>query len=85
MIRTQIQLTAEQSKRLKAAAARKKISMAELIRRGVEVILEQELEPSSDECIARALAAAGRFRSGHPDVARRHDEYLGQAYSSSSS
>jgi hypothetical protein len=26
------------------------------------------------------VAAAGRFRSGRPDVAARHDEYLAEVY-----
>ena len=28
----------------------------------------------------RAIAAAGRFHSGRPDVAARHDDYLAEAY-----
>jgi Arc/MetJ-type ribon-helix-helix transcriptional regulator len=29
----------------------------------------------------RAIAAAGRFRSGAPDLSAGHDRYLGEAYS----
>ncbi len=28
----------------------------------------------------RALSAAGRFRSGYPDLSTRHDEYLSEDY-----
>jgi hypothetical protein len=80
MVRTQIQLTESQSKRLKEAAARKGISVAELIRRGVEIALEQESAPSTEELYRRAIQAAGRFRSSKRDVSRRHDEYLGEAF-----
>ena len=80
MIRTQIQLTEEQSRRLKAAAARKGISVAELIRQGIDASLEKEASPSRDELAARALNAAGRFGSSRHDVARRHDHYLGESF-----
>lgn len=33
----------------------------------------------------RAIAAAGRFRSGIPDLSLKHDEYLGKAYAETSS
>ena len=80
MVRTQIQLTEEQSRRLKAAALRRKTSVAALIRQGVETLLEGEMEPSSEEIVRRAIRAAGAFRSSKHDVARRHDDYLEEAY-----
>ncbi len=81
MVRTQIQLTEDQSRRLKATAARKRTSVAELIRQGVETVLEREMEPSSEEVVKRAIRAAGSFRSSSHDVGRNHDDYLDQAYS----
>ncbi len=81
MVRTQIQLTEDQSRRLKATAARKRTSVAELIRQGVETVLEREMEPSSEEVVRRAIRAAGSFRSSRHDVALHHDDYLDQAYS----
>jgi hypothetical protein len=80
MIRTQIQLTEEQSKRLKAVAAVKGISVAELIRQGIDAALQKETAPSREELVERALQAAGRFRSSRHDIARRHDRYLGEAF-----
>ena len=80
MVRTQIQLTEEQSRRLKDAAARRGASVSELIRQGVDVILEQEGGPTREELVARAIAVVGRFHSSLPDVSRRHDEYLGEAF-----
>ena len=78
MVRTQIQLTEDQSRRLKTASARRGISVAELIRQAVDAGLSRENDRSPDELYERALKAAGRFRSGKRDISRRHDEYLAE-------
>jgi hypothetical protein len=80
MVRTQIQLTESQSRRLKEAAARQGISVAELIRRGVDIALKQESAPSTEELYRRGIQAAGRFHSSQSDVSRRHDEFLDEAF-----
>jgi hypothetical protein len=77
MIRTQIQLTEGQARALKELAARRGISMAELIRQGVEQILA---ESEQREKRQRALALVGRFDAGPPDVASNHDKYLAEDY-----
>jgi hypothetical protein len=77
MIRTQIQLTEEQASALKELAARCGVSMAELIRKGVERILN---ESEQREKRQRALALVGRFDAGPPDVAANHDTYLAEDY-----
>ncbi len=75
MIRTQVQLTQEQFAALKREAVDRGISMAEVIRRA----LEQELERGKRrEARQRMIASIGGFRSGLRDVARRHDDYLGE-------
>jgi hypothetical protein len=79
MIRTQIQLTEEQSQALREMAAREKVSVAELIRRAVNSLLQSETI-SMEERRRRAIAAVGRFHSGISDLAERHDEYLAEAY-----
>jgi predicted DNA-binding protein len=81
MVRTQIQLTEEQAERLKAASARRGVSMAELIRQGVECILSRTAERSPEEVYLRAARAAGKLRSGRHDVSVRHDEYLSEGFS----
>lgn len=82
MIRTQIQLTEEQARRVRALARREGVSMAEIIRRGVEHLLAAD-EPSRADLWASAAAILGAFRDsgGADDVARRHDAYLDDAYS----
>ena len=83
MRRTQILLTEKQHKILKELAKEKKISMAEAVRECVEyynanaagrIILSDE-----DKC-KRALAAAGRFKSGFKDLSVNHDKYLEESF-----
>lgn len=81
MVRTQIQLTNEQSRKLKGTAARRGVSVAELIRQGVDAILQADTQPSEEEKRRRAAAAAGRFRSSSRDISVEHDRYLEQAFS----
>jgi hypothetical protein len=56
--------------------------MAQLIRRGVDEVLRSSAEATDEERRQRALDAAGKLRSGKRDVARKHDEYLSQAFKS---
>jgi hypothetical protein len=81
MIRTQIQLTERQARRLRTRARERGVSVAELIRRCVEASLSEE-EPNRAELYARASRLAGRFedRKGATDLSRRHDEYLDEAF-----
>lgn len=78
MVRTQIQLNEEQARALKEMAAKKGVSMAELIRRAVERILEEDEEA---EKWRRALSVLGRFSDDASDVSTNHDKYLDEAYS----
>ena len=64
MVRTQIQLTEAQARALKRLAREQHVSMAELIRRGVDCLLASASGPSPDDRKRRAIAAAGRFASG---------------------
>ncbi len=80
MIRTQIQLEEAQHRALKELAARQRTSVADLIRQAVDRLLETSVAVSEEERRRRAIAAAGRFRSGLGDLAEKHDEYLAEAY-----
>ena len=80
MIRTQVQVTEQQMKRLKRLAADREVSVAELVRNGVDSILDAAEQDSRSDRERRALAALGRFRSGRSDVSREHDRYLAESY-----
>ena len=80
MIRTQIQLTEEQAKAIKTLAMKRNTSVAELIRRSVDELLQKAVGADLAERRRRALAAAGRFHSGKADISTNHDDYLAQAY-----
>ena len=81
MFRTQIQLTEEQGRRLRAIARQEGVSMAEIVRRCIDATL-----PSHEADAARKYEAArkivGRFvdRSGARDISARHDDYLDEAF-----
>jgi len=77
MIRTQIQLTAEQYRALKEEAHRRQISLSEAVRGAVALWLGQRERVKQVE---RSLASMGRFRSGMSDISERHDTYLAEAY-----
>lgn len=81
MVRTQIRLTEEQARRLRAASRQRGISLAEAIRRYVDQGLQRE-RPSRSALYARAATLVGRFRDrgAANDVAREHDRYLEDAY-----
>jgi hypothetical protein len=80
MVRTQIQLTEKQSQKLKVLAARTGASVAELIRQGIDAVLERDTTAQPEDLRRRAIGAAGRYRSSRSDVSRRHDNYLGDAF-----
>ncbi len=80
MVRTQIQLTEEQSRQIRSIAEENSTSMAEVIRRAIDDWLARygdELAATRQE---RALEVVGRYRSGLSDISDRHDDYLAEAY-----
>lgn len=80
MVRTQIQLPEEQVSTLKNLATQQHTSMAELIRRAIDMFTASTDAVSLQDHRQRALAAAGMFRSGHGDLSAKHDDYLAEAY-----
>lgn len=80
MIRTQIQLTEEQARAVKALAMTRDTSVAELIRQSVDELLQKAVGTDMVERRRRAIAAAGRFHSGKTDISTNHDEHLAEAY-----
>ena len=80
MVRTQIQITEEQSKALRKIAAQRDLSMAEVIRQGIEFYLHACGTISQEERRQRAIKAAGQFHSGQKDLSEKHDAHLAEVY-----
>ncbi|MCX6550856.1 MAG: ribbon-helix-helix domain-containing protein [Acidobacteria bacterium] len=81
MVRTQIQLTETQTGRLKRLAAERGVSMAELVREGVDRVLEAAPATTQGDKMHRAMRAFGSFHSGLSDLATRHDGGFAMAVS----
>lgn len=85
MVRTQIQLTEDQYRRLKRWSRKLGISLAEAIRRCVaESLVREESAPGRKEMVRAALAVCGKYSDpkGPLTVARDHDRYPSEAYRS---
>ncbi|OGD19735.1 MAG: CopG family transcriptional regulator [Candidatus Aminicenantes bacterium RBG_13_59_9] len=80
MVRTQIQLTESQARALKKLAAERGVSMAELIRQGADALLRSKPLRDDEEMRKRALALAGKYRSGKRDISKDHDRYLAEEF-----
>ena len=80
MVRIQIQITKEQAKAIKRIALAHHVSVAELIRRAIDIMVKSSPVADPEEKRKRAIEIVGRFRSGRSDVARKHDRYLADAY-----
>ena len=78
VVRTQVQLTEEQACGLRALAVQRGVSLAELVREGVEHVLE---ESKRDELWQRSFQIIGRYTDTANDVSQNHDYYLEEAYS----
>ena len=80
MVRTQIQLPEKQVALLKKMAVAQHESMAEIIRQAVDFFAKAKNEGDDEQRRKRAMAAAGRFRSGVNDLAVSHDSYLTEIF-----
>ena len=56
--------------------------MADLVRESVTEYLARRHAVDRGEVARRALALAGRYRSGCSDLAEDHDKYLDEAFDS---
>lgn len=66
---------------LRRLAAEKGLSIAELIRQGVDAYLESQQRVDRKELISRARKIMGKYSSGHRDISEKHDEYLAEDFS----
>jgi hypothetical protein len=80
MVRTQIQLTDQQARRLRAQARDRGLSLAEVIRRCVDRALDEV--PNRALLYDRAARVVGRFRDrrGARDISSKHDRYLDESF-----
>jgi len=80
MIRTQVQLTEDQMRKLRRAAREQGVSIAEIVRRCLDRGLDDEVAGRKD-AYARIgrLVGAYRDRVGASDVAVEHDRYLDES------
>lgn len=81
MVRTQIRLTDQQARRVRARARERGMSLAGLIRRYVERGLAEDA-PDRAALYDRAAGVVGRFgnRRCARDISSRHDTYLDEAF-----
>ena len=78
MVRAQIQFDERQYERIRALAHRKRISIAEAVRRLVRLGLKAGLDDEEPPRAGKLLEVAGIARSGLGDLGRRHDDYLAE-------
>jgi 16S rRNA U516 pseudouridylate synthase RsuA-like enzyme len=83
MVRTQIQLTEQQARELKSMAAARGITMAELIRKSVDLYIQTAAEPTHQEMVQKLKELAGKYTTGITDWAENHDDYLDEIYGES--
>lgn len=79
MVRTQIQLKAEQARDLKKMALSRRESVSNLIRKAVDDLIKSSTRADAEEVKKRALAVVGKYHSGKKDISRKHDAYLSEA------
>ena len=77
VIRTQISLTEDQMRRLRAEARRRRVPIAEVVRDAVDRMVPADPGDRA-ATFRRALAAVGRFNSRTGDLSARHDEIAGE-------
>ena len=78
----QVQVTEDQAGALRELAAERRVSISEVVRGGVDMVLESRLGASREERRRRALAVAvaGRFQGGGGAVSEEHDRYLAETH-----
>jgi hypothetical protein len=78
MVRTQVSLTDEQMRRLRAEARRRRMPIAAIVREAVDRAVPADPGERRAQ-FQRAMSAVGRFDSGSGDVSARHDEIAGES------
>jgi hypothetical protein len=79
MLRTHIQLEADQMEWLQTKASAKGVSKSQLIRELIQ-FYRLHTEKFTENRKRKALDAVGRFSKNAPDVSACHDDYLAETY-----
>ncbi|MCK4338192.1 MAG: CopG family transcriptional regulator [Candidatus Aminicenantes bacterium] len=79
MVRTQIQLSEEQAKRLREISLERHESVASLIRKAVDLFLNSG-RPGRTDLYRQAAAVVGKYETAESDVAVNHDRYLDEDF-----
>jgi Arc/MetJ-type ribon-helix-helix transcriptional regulator len=79
MVRAQVQFTEEQLAAVRNVARERRVSVSQVVRDGVDLLLEQHQSPSREELVRRSLEMLDMFGSGTGDVSARHDDYFAEA------
>lgn len=81
MLRTQVQFTEEQYRRIRLLAQRRGVSISQVVRESVERHLETETY-DAEALYSKVAEVVGKYddREGRDDLASNHDEYLDEAY-----
>jgi Arc/MetJ-type ribon-helix-helix transcriptional regulator len=76
MVRTQIQLSEQQARRLRRLSLERGESMAAIVRAAID----RHLDEGGGGARERALGAMGRFRGDGAPVSEEHDAFLADAF-----
>jgi hypothetical protein len=81
MVRTQIQLTDEQAKKLRELSTESRESVSALIRKAVDRFIVSG-NPDRAALYRQAESVVGKYESDKGDVSTHHDRYLEDAFRS---
>jgi len=81
MVRTQIQLTEDQARKLKEISLSSDESVASLIRNAIDRFLLTG-KPNRSAQYRQAMSVAGKYKTEQPDTSVEHDRYLEEAFGS---
>lgn len=81
MLRTQVQFTETQYRRLRLLAQRRGVSISQVVRESVQQHLDAETH-DADAMYSRAAEIVGVYddRENRDDLATNHDDYLDETY-----
>ncbi len=75
MVRTQIQLTEDQARKLRELSLSSNESVASLIRNAIDRFLITG-KPNRTAQYRQALSLVGKYKTDQPDISIEHDRYL---------